>query len=167
MQAHDAAAYRSLRIEALTRHPDAFTTTADEAEAVSAEKMAARFGGPGRDDFVMGAFSPEGHLAGFAGFERETRAKLRHKGRVIGVFVSPALRGQGAGRALMDALLARARSLDGLTRIVLSVTEGNEAATALYTSCGFISYGVEPDALRLGDDLHGKRLMTLELRPPE
>jgi ribosomal protein S18 acetylase RimI-like enzyme len=52
------------------------------------------------------------------------------------LYVVPALRGQGRGRALMDAALELARA-QGADYIELNTGEGDVAARALYESLGF------------------------------
>jgi GNAT superfamily N-acetyltransferase len=52
------------------------------------------------------------------------------------LFVDPGIRGSGAGRALMAAALARARS-DGRIRMELQTARSNEVARALYESLGW------------------------------
>jgi ribosomal protein S18 acetylase RimI-like enzyme len=50
--------------------------------------------------------------------------------------VAPAARGRGAGRALVEACIARARE-DGRVRLVIHTTDTMTAAQALYRSVGF------------------------------
>lgn len=52
------------------------------------------------------------------------------------LFVEPEARGEGFGRRLVEASIARARSR-GCDRIQLDVNQANEGAKALYDSCGF------------------------------
>lgn len=52
------------------------------------------------------------------------------------VTVAPEARRKGAGAALLDALLAEARSR-GAHRVILEVRPSNEAAIALYRKFGF------------------------------
>ena len=54
------------------------------------------------------------------------------------LFVEPGARGRGAGRALTEASIERAR-LRGCGRIQLDANEANEPALALYRSLGFES----------------------------
>ena len=56
---------------------------------------------------VFGAFA-EGRLAGTAGFAIPQREKKRHKGVLWGVYVQEAARGQGIGRALVEAVIGHA-----------------------------------------------------------
>ena len=52
------------------------------------------------------------------------------------MWVAPVLRGSGASRELVGAVMEWAEG-SGFERVVLSVTEGNEPARRLYASCGF------------------------------
>ena len=45
-----------------------------------------------------------------------------------------------------------------------AVTAGNDAAFALYQRCGFIQYGLEPLAVRVGVDYFDKIHMWREIR---
>jgi len=70
---------------------------------------------------VVGAFV-ERQLVGTAGFYRARSIKERHKGHVWGVYVTPAMRGSGLGRGIMNALLEHASRVDGIEQIVLFLT---------------------------------------------
>ena len=52
------------------------------------------------------------------------------------LYVAPALRGQGIGRALLEATMDAAREA-GATGVDLNTGETDTAARALYESCGF------------------------------
>jgi ribosomal protein S18 acetylase RimI-like enzyme len=159
LAATDAPAYRALRLRSLREHPEAFTTSAEELErqplADSEKRLAAA------DMKWWGAFEG-GHLAGYVGLDRETRAKSRHKATLVGMYVAPEFAGRGIGRALVDALLAEAKA-DGLESIVLTVTEGNAKAAQLYERCGFRSFGVEPRAIKVDGRAYAKNHMVLLL----
>ena len=144
--------------------PDAFTTTYEEGRATSPEKLAQRIGGDG-DDFVLGAFGSDGKLLGYAGFQRETRAKLRHKGKVLGMYVVPEARGTGLGKRLLLDLIERVRALDGMELLQLTVTHSNESARRLYLSVGFVSFGVERNAIKVDGVRFAKEYMALSLSP--
>lgn len=60
------------------------------------------------------------------------------------LFVSERARSRGVGRRLVEAAVERA-SARGCKRIELDVNEGNEAARALYRSCGFSETPKGPD----------------------
>ena len=157
----DAPAYRALRLRSFREHPEAFTTSAEELEAQTLADTGKRLAAP--DMKFWGAFE-DGVLCGHVGLERETRAKCRHKAKLVGMYVAPEHHGRGIGRALVDALLAQARE-DGIELIVLTVTEGNARASTLYERCGFRSFGIEPRAIRVNGRDHGKNHMYLLLSP--
>jgi ribosomal protein S18 acetylase RimI-like enzyme len=60
------------------------------------------------------------------------------------LYVAPALRGRGIGRALLEAAIEAAREA-GATGIDLNTGETDTAARALYESCGFTNREGEPD----------------------
>jgi ribosomal protein S18 acetylase RimI-like enzyme len=64
------------------------------------------------------------------------------------LYVAPALRGRGIGRALLEATLATAREA-GATFVDLATGETDTAARALYESCGFSNREREPDGPRM------------------
>ena len=140
--------YRTLRLHALATEPEAFLHTPEDE--VSAEEMRARLAGrtPRAEGFVLGAFAEDGELVGVAGVYREPTQKLRHKGHVWGMYVLPERRSRGLGGRLLDAAIARAPELEGVTWLQLGVT-ANNPARALYEGRGFRAYGVEPEAIRV------------------
>ncbi|HEY2067694.1 MAG TPA: GNAT family N-acetyltransferase, partial [Gemmatimonadaceae bacterium] len=101
-----------------------------------------------------------------AALVRETRHKARHKAGVRGVYVGPELRGMGAGRQLMEALIVHARTMSGVERLTLTVTTTQSGARALYAALGFTPYGLERGSLKLHDGPDGyadEEYLTLTL----
>ncbi len=159
----DAAAYWSVRLEALEREQEAFGKDPEEFRMLSVEDMAQRLRDMGRDSFCMGAFDGDA-LVGIATFIRETRVKERHKAHVYGVYVKAGYRGRAVGRGLVQIVLDRARSQEGLDQVLLAVATTNRAAFELYRSLGFETWGTEPHALRIGDKFVDEHQMVLRLR---
>ena len=158
----DAGAMCELRREALEAHPASFGESVEEFLSVPVETHAARLRSGGDSLFIIGAFDGE-KLVGMAGFFRQTRVKRLHKGTVWGVYVAPAYRGRGVGRAVLAAVLETARSLPGLACVSLSVTSEQPAARHLYTSMGFRPFGLEPKALAVDGRYFDEEWMVLEL----
>ncbi len=113
------------------------------------------------DEKVWGAFV-EGALAGMIGLNHEKRLKNRHKATLVGMYVADEFAGRGVGRALVATVLQEARDC-AVALVVLTVTEGNQAALALYSRAGFAAFGTEPDAIRVRGVSHGKVHMFVQL----
>jgi RimJ/RimL family protein N-acetyltransferase len=112
---------------------------------------------------MFGAWDEDGALVGVAGLGRQRTRKSRHRGGVWGMYVAPEARGRGVGRALLDALIAHARTVDGLHRLELGVEATNTAARELYLRAGFTPYGVQPDAYRMDGKSWDSEMMTMDL----
>jgi GNAT superfamily N-acetyltransferase len=76
------------------------------------------------------------------------------------MYVAPPFRGQGIGRALVQAAIAQAKALPGPHQVNLGVTNSNRAAHAV---CGFGTYGVEREAMAVGGHYHDTAYMVLRL----
>jgi ribosomal protein S18 acetylase RimI-like enzyme len=162
----DASAYRSLMLVAYERHPDAFTSSVEERAVLPLAWWEARLAvGDGADELVLGAFEGE-RLLGVAGLSFATRTKERHKAKLFGMYISPEARRHGAGRKLVDAVLAQARVRPGVRIVQLTVTDGNVAAQTLYERCGFTAFGVEPFAVAVGEGYVAKMHMWRDLGAP-
>lgn len=163
LTADDAAAYQALRLRGLRESPAAFGSTYESEVDIPLSDVAERLArGTGREDVMFGAFDDDGGaLVGLAGLRRQNGPKSRHRAGVWGMYVAPEARGHGVGRALMDALIAHARTLPGLERLTLGVEGGNQAARALYHAVGFVTYGIEPQAYKLDGEYWDSELMSL------
>lgn len=125
----------AIRLEALRTDPDAFGSSLAREEGFREThwRMRLRSGAwftvhDGAEDVGLVCVIPEP-----GGEEGE-----RH---VVAMWVRPAARRQGAGRALLDAVAAWARQ-DGASAVTLWLVRGNDAAAAAYRSAGFEPTGV-------------------------
>jgi ribosomal protein S18 acetylase RimI-like enzyme len=155
----DLEDYIRLRREALAQEPLAFGSSPADDRAESASVLREILAS--RDEAIFGAFVP--HLVGAAGIYRESGEKSRHKVNIWGVYVTPAHRRRGIGRALVEAALTFARSLEGARQVQLCVTEHAKGARTLYQQLGFLTWGIEPDALRVGEMSVAEHHMVLIL----
>jgi len=100
----------------------------------------------------------EPELVGLTGMKRFEATKRSHRAMIWGVYVSPVARGRGASKLLLEACIARARKLEGLHHLVLSVSHHAKAALRSYEKVGFTVFGREPAAARTGevfmDEIH-------------
>ena len=159
LTAADATAYRTLRLQALRDHPDAFGASYEDEVARSLEMTARRLDG-GPLNCVFGAFAGD-DLVGTAGFIVPDRsAKSRHKGLLVGVHVAPAHRGRAIGRALVAAVIDHARAHVVLLQAGVGVD--NAPALRLYQSLGFRRYGLEDKALLVDGVFIDEALIVLD-----
>lgn len=162
LTAEDASVYREIRLQALSSSPNAFLTTYSDYASRLLEHIAARLA-PTEDSFTLGAYASSGQLAGTVTFVRESAARLRHIANVFAMFVLPQYRRHGIGQQLLADLIARARQVNGLEQLKLSVVLGNDAAVGLYRSLGFQAYGVEPHAMKTEEGYIDEIHMVLPL----
>lgn len=140
----DAAALRTLRLEAFAAHPRDFRSSPADEAAAPLLQLADQID----HGHVLGLFDVE-VLVGAAGLAFERRAKLAHKGLIWGVYVRAAYRGQGGAERLLARLIEAAKGR--VETLHLAVSDGNGPALRLYTRLGFTQWAAEPRALRLED----------------
>ncbi len=158
LTAADATAYRTLRLQALRDHPEAFGASYEDEVARSLDMTARRLDG-GPLNCVFGAFAGD-DLVGTAGFIVPDRsAKSRHKGLLVGVHVAPAHRGRALGRRLVAAVIDHARAHVVLLQAGVGVD--NAPALRLYESLGFRRYGLEDKALLVDGAFIDEALIVL------
>ncbi|MGN7411742.1 N-acetyltransferase family protein [Paenibacillus sp. SAF-068] len=144
----EADIYWPFRLEALKMHPEAFGASFELSIQIPMNEVQERIHNE-PDDYILGAYTAEGTLAGMMGFKREYGLKLRHKGMIWGVYVAPQYRGNGLAARLLQEVLDRGRHLEGIKQINLSVVTTNESARRLYERYGFQVYGMERNALEV------------------
>ncbi|WP_241963261.1 GNAT family N-acetyltransferase [Paracoccus suum] len=129
-----AAIYAALIADTTITFRSAPTSTEDRAAWI-AERQASGF--PvmvsERDGDVLG-YASYGPFRGLDGY----RLTVEHT-----IALSPAARGQGLGRELMQALIARARS-DGLHVMVGALSSDNAASRRMHAALGFTLAGTLP-----------------------
>jgi GNAT superfamily N-acetyltransferase len=137
VRADEWRALRDVRLRALEEAPYAFGTRYEEArgrpERWWIEWTARSSEGDGQAFFLAWDGNDPIGIAG---------TYLEEDGRrwLISMWTDPAFRAQGVGRALVDTVVALARSA-GSAELFLEVTHGNESARLLYERCGFVAMG--------------------------
>lgn len=157
----DAVAFQDLRLRGLRESPSAFGSSYEE-EADRPISDIENSLSDLSDRKVFGAFFDQ-TLVGVVGVGRESGIKERHRGFVRSMYVEPAARRQGVGKALMAEAVNHARALPGLRQITLAVTAGNDAAIATYAGFGFVVCGTAPEALHVEGRFYDELQMICHL----
>jgi GNAT superfamily N-acetyltransferase len=101
------------------------------AELIRNREMMVLLVGDGPEGFAQLRFRPWVYSAGLHSYLEE-------------LYVVPSRRGQGLGRALLEAAMDAARS-EGAEQMELGTSEDDIAARALYESVGFTNREARPD----------------------
>ena len=158
----DAEAFRTLRLAALRECPTAFTADYETNLRLPLSHFAAQIQSS-PDKFMVGAFRDPA-LVGMGGFYRSEGLKLRHKGNIWSMYVAPDLRGSGIGRKILQEIIARARALEGIRQVHLSVIADNAPARTLYLASGFENIGREPCAVQVDGKFFDEDRLVLMLQ---
>lgn len=144
---NDVTAFIKIRSDGLRLSPRSFGADPVPQIEMDVKTTQKDLKAKNESNFILGYFEKE-ELAGMLGFIRHQRMKTRHSAFIWGVFVYPAHRGKGIGKALLTACLNRASQLEGLEKVTLSVTHVSLAAMHLYEQMGFEPYARENNALK-------------------
>ncbi|KAB2336050.1 GNAT family N-acetyltransferase [Cytobacillus depressus] len=160
LNSNDAEAYLEMRLTALQNHPAAFASSYEEEKDRPAKMYGERF--QSEESFTFGAFDNE-TLIGSVTLLREMKLKLKHRANIVAMYVSPDYRKKSIGRMLMTAAIDKAKELNGIEQIYLSVEATNIPAIRLYSSFGFEVYGEDKKALKVGETYFDEKHMVLHL----
>jgi ribosomal protein S18 acetylase RimI-like enzyme len=147
---HEWGTYRDLRLRALADSPQAFgRTLAEEQARPDAEWVSRLSSGTSSGWDLPLVAEVDGEPIGMAwGRIERSQPETAH---LYQMWVAPGQRRLGAGRMLLEAVIAWAKSKDARA-LKLGVALGNSPALRLYTRAGFEPAG-EPQPLRQGSDL--------------
>lgn len=157
LQTEDFDSYNKLREMSLETAPEAFLSTNEEERGIRKKRFYSTI--QNEFNFILGAFDGN-ELIGIVSFVREIRKKIIHKGGIFGMFVKPEYQGAGNGSKLLELALDKAFKTEGIKQINLSVITSNERAVKLYEKAGFVSYGLEKDALCINGKFFDELLMV-------
>ena len=111
--------------------PGAETLEERYADLIRKREMVVLLVGDGPDGFAQLRFRPWVYSAGLASYLEE-------------LYVVPDLRGDGLGRALLEAAMETARA-EGAEQMEIGTSETDTAARGLYESAGFTNREGRPD----------------------
>ena len=154
MTAADAGAVLTIYQVGLDSGNASFETTAPDWNTFDAQKL------PGHRHV---AADDDGAVLGWVAISAVS-ARPVYAGVVEhSVYVDPAARGRGVGRALLDALIASTEAA-GIWTVQSGVFPENTASLAVHHACGFRTIGVRERVGRHGD--RWRDVILLERRSP-
>lgn len=164
LTAEDAAQYYSVRLRALSEHPEAFGAPAEDFAQRTLEQVADRLRSNKPEGFcIFGAFV-DGELAGLSAFGCPVgNPKMRHRGGIYQMYVAPEQRGRMLGKKLLAAAVDHARQFEYVEELMLGVTVGNDAARSLYLNAGFQPAYVDPRGQKIDGIYYDTEFMILML----
>ncbi|MDL4839484.1 GNAT family N-acetyltransferase [Aquibacillus sp. LR5S19] len=157
----DAEEYLSIRLEALKNSPYAFASSYEEEKNQRAEKYKNRFNAPA-NTLTFGAFE-DSQLVGVVTLVKEQLFKLRHRANIVAMYIKPEKRGNGIGKNLVFRVIEKAKNIEGIEQIYLTVVTTNLPAKKLYSSCGFEVFGKDKKALKFDNTYYDEEHMVLFL----
>ena len=137
-----AAAYKTIRLEALRECPAAFNSSYEE-EKERPDQDFADLLRQSANRTTFGIFDNT-LLSAIVSVTRDRRKKVNHKGGISSMYVLASHRGRGLGKQLLTHALEFADSEAKLVQLTLVVNTKNTSAISLYESFGFKMFGIEP-----------------------
>ncbi|WP_342773320.1 GNAT family N-acetyltransferase [Peribacillus cavernae] len=110
--------------------------------------------------FTFGAFDNR-QLLGVVTLFMEKKNKLKHRANIAAMYVYPERRRSGIGRSLMIEAIQKAKEIEGIEQIYLTVVSNNKPAKSLYHFLGFNTYGIDKKALIIDHTYFDDELMVL------
>lgn len=160
LEPKDAVIYREIRLAALKSNPEAFSSSYAEEIDYPLETFENRL--TIGHFFTFGAFVDD-KLSGVVTLIIETKVKTKHRANIVAMYVRPEMRKSGIGRRLMTEAINKAKEIEEIKQIYLTVTSSNERAKNLYKSLGFRTYGIDKNGLKVDDTYYDDELMVLVL----
>lgn len=164
IQVSDAADYQAVRRAALKDVPQFVGPAAEQEAGCSLSELESWIQNEEAEGIYRFGVFLDGHCAGVTAVSRKLNPKYAHKVFLWGLYILPEFRGRSLGRKLVEEQIMFVRTMPGVRFATLQVTTTNEPARMLYRRCGFVSCGVEPQAMCLDGKFYDFELMQLDLR---
>ncbi|MCO7175447.1 GNAT family N-acetyltransferase [Sporolactobacillus kofuensis] len=156
LTAEHAELYRTVRLEALKTHPEAYASDFETEQNRSMDHFRTHLSD--EQMLVVGGFDGD-RLIAIASLHRESLPKMAHRATLTSVYVHPDYRGQQISRKIIEYMIDAVKET-GVTKIYLFVMTDNEPAIRAYKKFGFVIYGEDRDAMKEKDGYVDEYLMV-------
>lgn len=160
---NDLKSYFDLRLESLQNAPENFMTSYEEEKAKGFTFFQKLLDEEAPDNLIFGAFVNDA-LIGCIGIYQEVFLKAKHKSNIWGMYVKPAHRKHGVGKALLKQSVDYAKMSLNCSVLNITVEATNISAKTLYESFGFKEWGNESKAMMMDglyfDECHMSLMMS-------
>ncbi|MDX1416804.1 MAG: GNAT family N-acetyltransferase [Candidatus Promineifilaceae bacterium] len=142
LEAADARAYRSLRLESMKKHPESFGSGYEAQRKLPQLMFEQALERPYDDRFLCGAFDDQ-ELIGICGCVplKNDDGQVTGQAELIQVYVRALYSGRKIGLHLVTVVVAEAFKLPYIQQVVLGVKDNNWSAIRVYEQAGFITTG--------------------------
>jgi 3-hydroxyisobutyrate dehydrogenase-like beta-hydroxyacid dehydrogenase/ribosomal protein S18 acetylase RimI-like enzyme len=153
----DAQTFRTVLLDALKEHPDAFSASFEDELRLPIETFEGRL----ESGEMFGAFAGDA-LVGIVTLQPGALRKRRHVAMLWGMYVVPTVRRTGVAACLMAAALEHASAQ--VDQVELFVNIENDVARRFYRRFGFEPYGHMRRALRVDGRDYDAEMMVRVFR---
>jgi ribosomal protein S18 acetylase RimI-like enzyme len=149
---NDASEWKSIRLEAVKLHPEAFCASFEEEYSRTESEFARGL----KRNTIFASYDGR-KITGCVGFLVLSQAKMQHRGTLFSMYVRREFRRSGLSGKLVSAVLDHARSR--VLQVHCTVVTTNVPALRLYERNGFVIYGTEPRSLKVKETFYDEHLM--------
>lgn len=156
LEEDDWDSFKSIRLEALLNSPSNFGSYFEVEEKYDEVKFREIM----NHNFIFGIFESDQIIAS-AAIGKIPNPRRIHIGQIWAVYTKPDFRRRNLSSKLISHIVNFAKN--HFMQLKLSVNTDNLQAMKAYKNAGFIEYGREPRALKIGDKFEDITLMYLML----
>lgn len=141
----DVKSFREIRLEALQKHPENFTSCYRQEGELSLQYFSNML----QNHKYIACFK-EGVMVGVCGImPAHESLKKSHTARITGFYVRPEYRGRGFAKKLFEKTMEDIE--ERYEKVLLNVNTKNPRAHSLYKAIGFKDFGIDKRAFILRD----------------
>ncbi len=134
--------FKNLKIEAITREPNAFTHELSEAIAQPDSDWQGQLEKALIGEKILVFAEEDGKLIGLGGVYLYKKEKFKHNASLDSLYVSPKYRERGIGRALVEKRIELISQRSEILQVITEIFSSQVASIELHKKLGFETVGV-------------------------